>query len=86
MPLIPLGDKILVRAESEMEKKTQSGIIFNDTNPYKKGVVVAVSESITDIKAGDVILFEKNTGVELQDGDDVVLAIPHRSVSMIVKK
>ncbi len=92
--LKPLYDKIVVKRFEEQEQKTPSGIIIPDTAKEKPqmGEVIAVGEGKLlnngdlkplKVKEGDVVLFNKYAGTEVElDGEkylimseDEVLAI-----------
>ena len=75
----PLADRVLVEP-SEAETKTTSGIIIPDSAKEKpqKGTVVAVGpgtkENPVTLKPGDVVLYGKYSGSELQhDGIDYLI-------------
>ena len=67
----PLADRVLVEP-AEAEQKTAGGIIIPDTAKEKpqKGVVVAVGPGKKDepmtVKVGDIVLYGKYAGTELQ--------------------
>ena len=67
----PLADRVLVEA-SEAETKTSSGIIIPDTAKEKpqRGKIVAVGpgtkENPITVKVGDIVLYGKYSGTELQ--------------------
>ena len=74
-----LAGKILVKP-TEAEEKTSSGIIIPDTAKEKpqQGEVIMVGADKQDepmeVKAGDVVLYGKYAGQELNiDGDDYLL-------------
>ena len=79
----PLGDRVIVEAMSQETSK--SGIIIPDTAKEKpqQGKVVAVgpgrlSESgdrlAPEVKDGDVVLFGKYSGTEIEvDGDELLI-------------
>ena len=74
-----LAGKVLVKPV-EAETKTQSGIIIPDSAKEKplKGTVVLVGAAKKDeqveVKAGDVVLYGKYSGTELNiDGEDYLL-------------
>ena len=76
MNIKPLADRVLVEA-SEAETKTSSGIIIPDTAKEKpqRGKIVAVGpgtkENPITVKVGDIVLYGKYSGTELQhDGMD----------------
>ena len=75
----PLADRVLVQP-MEAESKTASGLIIPDTAKEKpqKGTVVAVGPGTKDeemqVKVGDVVLYGKYSGTELNvDGADYLM-------------
>jgi chaperonin GroES len=75
----PLADRVLVQP-SDAETKTSSGIIIPDTAKEKpqKGKVIAVGpgtkENPITVKSGDIVLYGKYSGTELQhDGVDYLI-------------
>ena len=79
----PLGDRVIVQAMTQETSK--SGIIIPDTAKEKpqQGKVVAVgpgrlSENgerlAPEVKSGDVVLFGKYSGTEIEvDGDELLI-------------
>ncbi len=74
-----LAGKVLVKPV-EAETKTASGIIIPDSAKEKplKGAVVLVGaakkDETVEVKVGDVVLYGKYSGTELQiDGEDYLL-------------
>ena len=75
----PLADRVLVEPAAA-EEKTASGIIIPDTAKEKpqRGTVVAVGpgkpEEPTTVKVGDLVLYGKYAGTELQvEGVDYMM-------------
>lgn len=75
----PLADRVLIQPEAA-EETTASGIIIPDTAKEKpqRGKVVAVGKGkITEpmtVKEGDIVLYGKYSGQELQvDGIDYLM-------------
>jgi chaperonin GroES len=75
----PLADRVLVEPAAA-EEKTASGIIIPDTAKEKpqRGTVVAVGpgkpEEPTTVKEGDLVLYGKYAGTELQvEGVDYMM-------------
>tara|TARA_B100000963_G_scaffold316284_1_gene295980 strand:- start:3552 stop:3830 length:279 start_codon:yes stop_codon:yes gene_type:complete len=75
----PLADRVLVEPAAA-ETKTSSGIIIPDTAKEKpqKGKIVAVGpgtkESPVTVKVGDVVLYGKYSGTELNhEGNDYLI-------------
>lgn len=67
----PLADRVLIEP-AQVEEKTIGGIIIPDTAKEKplKGTVVAAGNGTKDedmvLKVGDVVLFGKYSGTELE--------------------
>jgi chaperonin GroES len=75
----PLADRVLVEP-AQAEQKTAAGIIIPDTAKEKpqKGTVVAVGTGKKDepltVKTGDVVLYGKYAGTEINvDGKDYLI-------------
>ena len=75
----PLADRVLVEA-APAEQKTAGGIIIPDTAKEKpqKGTVIAVGSGKKDepmtVKAGDIVLYGKYAGTEINyDGKDYLI-------------
>lgn len=75
----PLADRVLI-LPSPAEEKTAAGIIIPDTAKEKpqKGTVVAVGPGKKDepltVKAGDVVLYGKYAGTEINvDGTEYLI-------------
>lgn len=79
MNIKPLADRVVVKPAAA-EAKTASGIIIPDSAKEKpqKGEVVAVGGGTKDeemqLKVGDVVLYGKYAGTELNlDGEDYLI-------------
>ncbi len=79
----PLGDRVVVKPQ-EAEEVTAGGLYIPDTAKEKpmRGTVIAAGPGKTEngthvemtVKAGDVVLYGKYAGTELQlDSDDVLI-------------
>jgi len=71
----PLGDRVLVKRIEE-ESKTASGIIIPDNAKEKpsRAEVVAISDFVKSIEAGETVIFGKYAGTELKlDGIDYLV-------------
>lgn len=85
----PLGTRVLIEV-MEAEMKTASGIIIPDSAKEKpqKGTVVAVgagSESEKmEVKPGDVVLYGKYAGTEINDGNNKFLIMNQSEILAIV--
>jgi chaperonin GroES len=75
----PLHDRVIVKPAAA-EEKTAGGIIIPDTAKEKpqRGTVVAAGPGKKDepvtVKAGDIVLYGKYAGTEIQiDGQDLLI-------------
>lgn len=75
----PLGDRVLVEPQ-EAEVKTSGGIFIPDSAQEKpqRGKIIAAGSGTKDVemevKAGDLVLYGKYSGTELQfDGKDYLI-------------
>lgn len=60
MPVRPVGDRILIKQTVQQEEVHRSGIVLATDGPKKfpMGEVRAVGDKVTEIKVGDVVVFE----------------------------
>ncbi|MDR2498434.1 MAG: co-chaperone GroES [Tannerellaceae bacterium] len=79
MNIKPLADRVLIQP-SAAEEKTVSGIIIPDSAKEKplKGEVIAAGNGTKDeemvLKAGDVVLYGKYAGTEIEiDGEKLLI-------------
>lgn len=79
MNIKPLADRVLIEPAAA-EEKTAGGLYIPDTAKEKpqKGKVVAVGNGKKDepmtVKAGDVVLYGKYSGTEINvDGKDLLM-------------
>lgn len=86
----PLADRVIVRPLEE-DNKTVSGIIIPDNAKEKpqKGVVVAVGNGKKDepmtLKVGDVVLYGKYGGSEINYGNETFLVLRESDVYAVVE-
>ena len=61
------NDYVAVRPD-DPEEKTKGGILIpeNSSTPPLTGKVIGVGASVTDIKAGQTVLFSKHSGAEVE--------------------
>lgn len=83
MGLVPLGDRVIVRA-LDAEDVTSSGIVIPDTaqeKPQRGEIVAAGSGRIEDgktvpleVEEGDTVIYAKYGGTEVRvDGEDLMV-------------
>jgi chaperonin GroES len=91
----PLGDRVLVKPEEE-EEQVKGGIIIPDTAKEKpqRGKVVAVGEGKVDdsgkrialsVKPGDLVLYGKYGGTEVQLDDEEHLIMSEGDILAIIE-
>ena len=86
----PLADRVLVKPAAA-EEKTIGGIIIPDSAKEKplRGEVIAVGEGTKDekiiLKEGDLILYGKYAGTELEFDNEKYLIMRQSDVLAIVK-
>nr|WP_315075772.1 co-chaperone GroES [uncultured Porphyromonas sp.] len=79
MNIKPLADRVVVKP-ADAEQKSQGGIIIPDTAKEKplRGTVVAAGKGAKDnpmeLKEGDVVLYGKYAGTEIElEGDKFII-------------
>lgn len=91
----PLGDRVLIKPEDE-EEQVKGGIIIPDTAKEKpqRGRVVAVGDGKVDdsgkkiapsVKSGDVVLYGKYAGTEVQLDDEEHLIMSESDILAIIE-
>ncbi len=95
MKLQPLGDRVVVKAEDDLEARTPSGLVIPDTAKEKPqiGSVVAVGPGALDedgdrlpmdVKEGDKVLYSKYAGTEVKLSGEEYLVLSSRDLLAIV--
>jgi len=82
--LRPIGDKIIVKL-IERNLKTQSGIILSSNDPAEaqKGRVVAVGNTVKEVRVGDAILPNWQTASQTKFEDEDYWIVTEENVVMI---
>jgi chaperonin GroES len=89
MNVKPLADRVLIQPIAA-EEKTISGIIIPDSAKEKplKGTVLAVGPGTKDetmeLKAGDVVLYGKYAGTEVEIDNEKVLIMRQNEVLAVL--
>jgi len=97
MKLRPLGDRVVVEAEDELEQRTASGLVIPDSAKEKPmiGEVLAVGPGALndegkrlpmDVKEGDKVLYSKYAGTEVKLEGKEYLVLSARDVLAVVGK
>jgi chaperonin GroES len=69
MALIPTEDRVAIKRAPVPETK-QGGVIIMPEKAKEKpqeGTIAAVGPNVTNLKVGDVVLFAKYAGMEIED-------------------
>jgi len=72
----PLSDKLVVRRQ-EKRLETDEGILLTSTSqeaPYE-GTVISVGDQVKTVSAGDLVLFSRWAGSEVQVGGEGLLLL-----------
>ena len=89
MKIKPLADRVLVKP-ANAEEKTVGGIIIPDSAKEKplKGNIVAVGDGTKDeemvVKAGDVVLYGKYAGNEIEWEGETYLIMRQSDILAII--
>jgi len=95
--IIPLGDRVLVKAHSKEGEKTKSGIIIPETIDKEKpeiGKVVAVGAGRRNdngeivpmgVKVGDSVLFSKYGPDEIKIDGEEYLILSESNILAVIK-
>jgi chaperonin GroES len=95
MNLRPLGDRVVVKAEDDLEQRTASGLVIPDTAKEKPqiGKVLAVGPGALndegerlpmEVKNGDRVLYSKYAGTEIKLDGTEYLVLSARDILAIV--
>ena len=87
MIIKPLGERVLIK-QTEQEEVTKSGIVLPGTASKEKpiiGEVLAVGSKIVEVKVGDKVIFEKYSGTEVKEGEEIFLFLEKDNVLAIVE-
>lgn len=86
MSIKPLADRVLILPQS-VEEKTACGIILPDSAKEKQfqGRIVNIGDKVENLSVGDVVLYNKNKGTEVELNDVKHLIIRQEDILAIVK-
>ena len=86
MKIIPLGDRVLVKAKA-VEEKTASGIYIPQTAQEKTQVATVVAigddESIK-VKVGDEVIHDKYAGSQFKDNGEEYLILNYADILAVL--
>jgi len=90
MKLRPIEDRVVVKIQAAQEEKTIGGIIIPDTAKEKPQMaeVIAVGtdeDLIETIKVGDVVLYGKYSGTEVEVEGEKLLILSKSDILAIVE-
>lgn len=72
----PLGKRVIIKQDIAPEK-SEGGIYLpgSDDNKLSQGSIVAVGMKVEDVKLGDVVIFGKYTGTEIEHDKETYLVV-----------
>ena len=83
----PIGKYIAIKPIEE-KVKTSSGLVLSAQDVgdfrYRKGTVVAPGTEVTQIKAGDVIFYDRGAGHTMMIDEKVITIIREADVVVVV--
>jgi chaperonin GroES len=90
MQIKPFEDRVLIESEEVAESKSKSGIILPDTAKEKprrgKVVEVGTDEELAEkIKVGDIVVYAKFTGDEIELEDKKYLIISRSDILAVIR-
>jgi chaperonin GroES len=90
MHIKPFEDRVLIEPEEVVESKSKSGIILPDTAKEKprrgKVVEVGTDEELAEkIKVGDIVVYAKFTGDEIEFEEKKYLLISRSDILAVIK-
>ena len=87
MKIIPLGERVLLKAKAS-EEKTASGLFIPQTAQEKTQIATVVAigddESIK-VKVGQQVLHDKYAGTQIKDGSEEYLIINAADILAIIE-
>lgn len=86
MKIIPLGDRVLVKAKA-VEEKTASGIYIPQTAQEKTQIatVVAIGDDETiKVKVGDEVIHDKYAGTQFKDNGEEYLILNYADILAVI--
>ena len=87
MTIIPLGERVLLKAEKS-EEKTAGGIFIPQAAQEKTQIatVVAIGDSEEiKVKVGDKVLHDKYAGTEIKDAGEDYLIVNAQDILAVIK-
>lgn len=89
MAIKPIGERVLLK-QIKKEEKTKSGILLsakslhNDEQNQGEVIALGKGEKLVDISVGDKVVFNKNSGVEIEDNDEKFLIVNVEDILAII--
>jgi chaperonin GroES len=69
----PLGTRVLIERELPSEKIGSLFVPARARRPPQEGKILAVGPQVTTVKVGDVVLFGRHSGIELDHPGFILL-------------
>ncbi|HTZ19200.1 MAG TPA: co-chaperone GroES [Dissulfurispiraceae bacterium] len=87
MKIRPLKDRVVIKYSEEAMEKTAGGLYVPDVAKEKpqKGTVEAVGAEVKEVKAGNIVLFDKYSGSKLKLDDVEYLIVKEEDLLGIIE-
>jgi chaperonin GroES len=87
MKIKPLKDRVVIKYSEESMEKTAGGLYVPDVAKEKpqKGTVEAVGVDVKEVKAGNIVLFDKYSGSKLKIDDVEYLIVKEEDLLGIIE-
>ena len=90
MNIKPIGERVLIKPIKK-EEKTKSGILLSPKSSsaerQNQAEVIALGkgEKLEGIKVGDMVIFNRFSGNEIEDGDEKYLVVNAEDILAIIE-
>lgn len=80
----PLNDSVFIRPDVVVEDAGALKTRYVDRALGKSGVVVQVGPDASDVQIGDAVVFDEDTGVEVNVGDEKLISLGEGDILCVV--
>jgi len=82
----PIGSRVALKP-IEIERKSIGGLMLPDDNSQKiiTGQVMSCGVKVTEVKEGDLVLFNKYSGIKLEVEDESISLVEEDEILAIIQ-
>ena len=87
MKIIPLGDRVLLKAAAQ-EEKTASGLFIPTAAQEKTNIAMVIAVGDAEempVKVGQKVLHDKYAGTEIKDGSDTYMLVNSQDILAVIE-